>query len=69
MFSCESYKVFKNIYFTEHRWATAFAFCIFFQKFWLKWLSEWFFSISERVAANLVSKSFGCHNRYQHIVI
>ena len=31
MLPCESYKVFKNIYFTEHlRQVTVSAFCIFF---------------------------------------
>ena len=33
MFPCKSYKVFKNIYFTEHLWVTAFVFCIFFCNF------------------------------------
>ena len=30
MFSCESYKVFKNICFTEHLRASDSVFCIFF---------------------------------------
>ena len=29
MFSCESYKVYKNIYFTHHFWVTTSVFCIF----------------------------------------
>ena len=68
MFLFKSYKVFKNIYFTEHLWVTAAVLNIFL-KFWLKRLSEWFSSISETVAANLISKSFGCRNHYQHIVV
>ena len=59
MFSCESYKVFKNIL------------CVLYLllQFWLKKLSEWFYSISETIAANSVSKSFDCRNRYQYIVM
>ena len=30
MFFCKSYKIFKNIYSTEHLRVTAFVFCIFF---------------------------------------
>ena len=30
MFACESYKVYKNIYFTHHFWVTTSVFCIFF---------------------------------------
>ena len=67
MFSCESFKVFKNIYFTEHLRATASVLYLFL-KFWLKRPSEWFSSISETVAANLVSKLFDCRNPYQHII-
>ena len=33
MFLFKSYKVFKNIYFTEHLWVTAAVFCIFFWNF------------------------------------
>ena len=33
MFSCELYKAFKNIYFTEHLWVTAPVFFIFFLNF------------------------------------
>ena len=67
MFSCELYKVFKTIYFTEYLHVTVSVF-VSFSEILIKRLSEWFSSISETVAANLVSKSFGCHNRYQHIV-
>ena len=38
MFSCESFKVFKNIYFTEHLQAAAFVFCIVFWNFGYKGL-------------------------------
>ena len=69
MLFCGSYKIFMNIYFTEHFRAAASIFCIFFLPFWLKKLSEWFSSISETVAVNSVSKSFGCRNRYQYTVI
>ena len=110
MFSCESYKVFKNILsFCEILvkkafWITAWKlskYGVFSGPYFLLFglnteiyfvylfiqskcgktrtrkksvfdhfsRSEWFPSISETVAANLVSKSFGCRNRYQHIVI
>ena len=38
-----------------------------FLPFWLKKLSEWFSSISKKVAANSVSKMFACCNHYQYI--
>ena len=36
MLSCNSYKVFENIYFTEHLLVIASVFCIFFYNFGYK---------------------------------
>ena len=67
MFSCESFKVFKKIYFTEHLWAIAsmtnFSEILVKKDFWM--ILQYF----KKVVANLLSKSFGCCNHYQHIVL
>ena len=70
MFSWESYKAFKNIYFTEHLRATASVFFVFFSEilvekaFWM--ILEYFIHSSCKLS---LSKFFGCFNRCQDIVI
>ena len=58
-FSCES--LFLKISTLQNSEQLPLCF-VYFSAICLKKFSEWFSSISEAVAANLVSKSFGCRN-------